>query len=73
MAKLFTGIGRRGAMVCLAGVCLAGLSCDDPIEDTVASVTLALVNGRIWTGNPAIKLAIVFTRISRFVAVITWT
>ena len=39
-------------IICLAGLCLASLSCRSPTEDTPVSVTLALVNGRIWTGDP---------------------
>jgi hypothetical protein len=33
-------------------VCLAGVSCAGPADDRPVSVTLALVNGRIWTGDP---------------------
>ena len=39
-------------IICLAGLCLASLSCRSPAEDTPVAVTLALVNGRIWTGDP---------------------
>ena len=46
MARRLTG------SLCLAGLCVAGLSCSDPADDTPAAVTLALVNGRIWTGDP---------------------
>ena len=39
-------------LVFLAGVCLAGFSCAGPTNDPPVSVTLALVNGRFWTGDP---------------------
>ena len=51
MARGLTGIARLLGMVCVAGVSLAGLSCSDP-ESPPAPVTLALVNARIWTGDP---------------------
>ena len=37
--------------MCLAGLGLFGLSCGAPADDTPASISLALVNGRIWTGD----------------------
>ena len=51
MARGLTGIARLLGMVCVAGVSLAGLSCSGP-ESPPAPVTLALVNARIWTGDP---------------------
>ena len=48
MARRLTAVGS----VCLVGLCVAGLSCSGPAHDTPAKVTLALVNGRIWTGDP---------------------
>ena len=51
-ARRLTAIARPVGSVCLAWLCLAGLSCSSPADDTPASVTLALVNGRIWTGDP---------------------
>ena len=52
MARRLTGIARPVGLVLLAGVCLSDLSCGARPDDTPASVTLALVNGRIWTGDP---------------------
>ena len=52
MARRLTEIARPTGIACLAGLCLAGLSCGGPADDTPVSVTLALVNGRIWTGDP---------------------
>ena len=51
MARGLTGIARLLGMGCVAGVSLAGLSCSGP-ESPPAPVTLALVNARIWTGDP---------------------
>ena len=51
-ARRLTAMARPVGRVCLAGCCLVGLSCSSPADDTPASVTLALVNGRIWTGDP---------------------
>ena len=51
-ARRLTAIARPVGSVSLAGLCLAGLSCSSPADHTPASVTLALVNGRIWTGDP---------------------
>ena len=48
MARRLTAVGS----VCLVGLCVTGLSCSGPAHDTPAKVTLALVNGRIWTGDP---------------------
>ena len=45
-------IARPVGIICLLGVCLAGVSCRSPASDTPVSVALALVNGRIWTGDP---------------------
>ena len=39
-------------LVCLAALWLAALSCSGPAGYTPVTVTLALVNGRIWTGAP---------------------
>jgi predicted amidohydrolase YtcJ len=44
-------IARPFGQVCLAGLGLCCLSCGTPADDTPASITLALVNGRIWTGD----------------------
>ena len=43
---------RRFALVLLGGLCLAGLSCSGPTDTPPASATLALINGRFWTGDP---------------------
>ena len=51
MARRPTRIARPARLV-LAGLCLSVLACDAPADRTSASVTLALVNGRIWTGDP---------------------
>ena len=50
--RCLTAIARPVGSVCLAGLCLAGPSCSDPPDAPPVSVTLALVNGRIWTGDP---------------------
>jgi len=50
MVRRLTGM-RAGAL-CLAGVSLAGVSCTGPVDRPPASVTLALVNARIWTADP---------------------
>ena len=51
MARGLTGIARLLRTICVAGVSLVGLSCSGP-ESPPAPVTLALVNARIWTGDP---------------------
>ena len=51
MARRPTPFARPAGLV-LAGLCLFVLSCDTPANDPPAAVTLALVNGRIWTGDP---------------------
>ena len=43
---------RPAGLICLAGLLAIGLSCSGPALDTPDPVTLALVNGRIWTGDP---------------------
>ena len=43
---------RPAGLICLAGLSVIGLSCGGPALDPPVSVTLALVNGRIWTGDP---------------------
>ncbi len=50
--RRLTAIARPVGCVCLAGLCLAGASCSDPPDVPPVSVTLVLVNGRIWTGDP---------------------
>ena len=52
MAPRLTRTSRQAVVLCLIGVCVAGLSCSGPGNDTPVTVTLALVNGRIWTGDP---------------------
>ena len=39
-------------LVLAAGLCLAGLSCGGRTDDPPVAVTLALINGRFWTGDP---------------------
>ena len=53
MAQRLTGIAQPGVLVSLAALCLTALSCNSgPTGHSPVSVTLALVNGRIWTGDP---------------------
>ncbi len=51
MSRRLTGFAPPLLLVCLAGVCLSELACREA-DVPPATVTLALVNGRIWTGNP---------------------
>ena len=50
--RCLTALPRSVASACLAALCLAGPSCSDPPDASPVSVTLAVVNGRIWTGDP---------------------
>ena len=50
-ARRHTGIARRTGAVCLVAGWLA-VSCSGPVERPPARVTLALINARIWTGEP---------------------
>ena len=52
MARRLTWIPRPVPLV-LAGLCLSVLSCDTPEHTPPASVSLALINGLIWTGDPS--------------------
>ena len=52
MSRPTSGITSPFVLVVLAGVCLAGLSCSGPTDDPPVEVTLALINGRFWTGDP---------------------
>lgn len=53
MARRLIGIAHPGVLVLLVALCLPALSCSSgPAGHTPVSVTLALVNGRIWTGDP---------------------
>jgi hypothetical protein len=52
MARHLTGIACVARLICLVASCVATLSCGRSADDQPMSVTLALVNGRIWTGDP---------------------
>jgi len=53
MARRLIGIAHPGVLVLLVALCLPALWCSSgPAGHTPVSVTLALVNGRIWTGDP---------------------
>ena len=52
MSRPANGVESPCVIVFLVGVCLTGLSCSGPTDDPPVSVTLALVNGRFWTGDP---------------------
>ena len=52
MPRRLAAVTRPCVIVSLVGLCLAVFACDKSAKDTPASVTLALVNGRIWTGDP---------------------
>ena len=51
MARRPTRTPRSARFVAI-GLCLTLGACQAPPDDAAASVTLALVNGRIWTGDP---------------------
>ena len=53
MARRLTRIARQAGVACLFAVCLTFVSCGNPVEVIQVSVNLAIVNGRIWTGDPA--------------------
>ena len=53
MARRLTGIARQAGVACLVAVCMTFVSCGNPVELIPVSVNLAIVNGHIWTGDPA--------------------
>ena len=39
-------------LLCLSWICLAVATCGGPIDESVDPISLAVINGRIWTGDP---------------------
>ena len=53
MAHRLPGRTRRTAMVLAASAWLSVLACSEPPPPAPTSIDLALVNARVWTGDPA--------------------